>query len=301
MNHSNLNKRILYATIIYLIFLTPNCNINRTIIHDFNAKKHKFKSNKSSSIPNTFHFIWIGPKPFPIQSIKNIISFKKHHPNAHFIFWSDIPLEPLLDFLEVRVIDPKQFRLQEFYEKSQNVGQKSDIARFEILYKYGGIYADHDAICSRSLKPLTQNFDFVACCESGGKQLGIGLLISKPKHPIYNAILRKLEHLFRNDPTYIAKKTDKRAVINSTYNTFSIITFEQLGQNDLIAPSFYFYPIKQRSLFSKHLYQSYWIDDVSLVSKSQTNQIIKNNYICLKFLFFLTFFCSYFIVKKRYV
>lgn len=44
----------------------------------------------------------------------------------------------------------------EAYRTACNYGERSDIARYEILWRYGGVYVDADMVSVRSLDALTQ-------------------------------------------------------------------------------------------------------------------------------------------------
>ena len=63
---------------------------------------------------------------------------------------------------------------------------KSDIARYEIIYRYGGVYIDTDFECLRPLDFLHYIYDFytgIQPLDSAYLQLGIGILAAAPAHP----------------------------------------------------------------------------------------------------------------------
>lgn len=83
-----------------------------------------------SKIPKKIHLVWVGnPRPrkydFLVDEIKRI------NDDYEVIEWND-------DNINFQLMN------QELFEKCQNLGSKSDILRFELLYKYGGIYIDYD-------------------------------------------------------------------------------------------------------------------------------------------------------------
>ena len=53
------------------------------------------KKDKTNKIPQTLHFIWLGPKAFPTESIANVESWQHHHPDWTIKFWTDNPDRPL--------------------------------------------------------------------------------------------------------------------------------------------------------------------------------------------------------------
>ena len=112
-------------------------------------------------VPKVIHFIWIGPKPFPRESIENVRTWIAKHPGWTIKFWTDRdrPL-PHKDMELVRIQDFHFSQLFECYNKSDNYAEKSDLLRYEILYQEGGIYVDHDVKCLQSFEPLSRAFDF---------------------------------------------------------------------------------------------------------------------------------------------
>jgi len=118
-----------------------NLNFFKTVydqnISFLNAKSTMYR------VPKVVHFIWIGPKPFPRDSVENIRSWIGKHPDWTFKFWTDRdrPL-PHKQMQLSRIQDFQFIKLYDCYKKSDNYGEKSDILRYEILYQHGGIYVD---------------------------------------------------------------------------------------------------------------------------------------------------------------
>jgi mannosyltransferase OCH1-like enzyme len=97
-------------------------------------------------IPKVIHQIWIG-SPLPDKYIPLIESWRTYHPDWTVLLWNDADIEAL------NLVNKDQ------YDASTNYGQKADIARYEILYRFGGVYVDIDFEC---LRP----FDiFNHCCD----------------------------------------------------------------------------------------------------------------------------------------
>ena len=100
-----------------------------------------------SNIPKIIHLIWLGGKlPEKFIHLKNEI--KKINFDYQIIEWSD-------NNIDFELINKKLF------DESTNVGAKSDILRFEILYKFGGIYMDYDFLQIKKFDDLLNN-DFFA-------------------------------------------------------------------------------------------------------------------------------------------
>jgi mannosyltransferase OCH1-like enzyme len=132
-------------------------------------------------IPKVIHQIWIG-SPLPDRYIPLIESWKYHHPDWVHILWTDADIEAL------DLVNKAQ------YEASTNYGQKADIARYEILYRFGGVYVDIDFEC---LRP----FDiFHHCCDyytgvaySGRFCVFNGLIGAAAKNPIIKGCIDTLD------------------------------------------------------------------------------------------------------------
>lgn len=87
-------------------------------------------------IPRLMHFIWVG-KPMPEHLMHNIDIWREMHPGWRIHIWNDRSFGWLHNqrlFSEAESIVPRDA-----------VGQfRSDVARYEIILKHGGFYADVD-------------------------------------------------------------------------------------------------------------------------------------------------------------
>jgi inositol phosphorylceramide mannosyltransferase catalytic subunit len=61
--------------------------------------------------------------------------------------------------------------------------QKSDIARYEIIHRYGGVYLDTDFECLKNIEELLSGIDFFAATEDG-RWVSTGIFGSVPQHPL---------------------------------------------------------------------------------------------------------------------
>lgn len=87
-------------------------------------------------IPKIIHQIWIGPRAPPYQWINSVQNFAKRYGYQYFL-WR-----------ETDILDKKKlsFRNINLYHQEKNYPGKADIARYEILHQYGGIYIDADSL-----------------------------------------------------------------------------------------------------------------------------------------------------------
>ncbi len=110
---------------------------------------------------------------------KNIKSLEttwiKNHPDWEYKLWTE------------KEIDALSLKNREMYDYAVNYGEKSDIARYEILYRFGGVYVDTDFESYKPLDTLHQAYDFyigIQPLDTGHVQLGIGIIGSRPGHPL---------------------------------------------------------------------------------------------------------------------
>jgi mannosyltransferase OCH1-like enzyme len=126
-------------------------------------------------IPKVVHHIWIGG-PLPGHLSDCVDSWRTHHPSWDHRLWGDGDL----DWLAHR----------DLYDRAPNlvprdaVGQlRADIARFEILHRYGGLYADCDTIALRPVDDALTGHDAWAAAEDT-HWVGNTYLACTPGHPV---------------------------------------------------------------------------------------------------------------------
>jgi GR25 family glycosyltransferase involved in LPS biosynthesis len=98
---------------------------------------------RNSSIPKLLHLIWIGSKNIPTEINSWTIDFQNSNPDWKVIIWRD------------KDIDKLNLKNRKQYNEIIEICGKADIARYEILYRYGGMYIDADTIWLKNpLNPL---------------------------------------------------------------------------------------------------------------------------------------------------
>ncbi len=147
------------------------------------------------AIPKTLHFIWLGPKPFPSDSVKKVKGWINRHPGWKFKFWTDLGQAAPDDRMEIYPFE--MFPLQELknsYYRSDNFGERSEILRYAVLLNEGGIYIDHDVYCLKSIESLQENHDFFCGLDPLGPTVlsssvnpSPHLLAAAAQHPILKA------------------------------------------------------------------------------------------------------------------
>lgn len=201
----------------------------------------RFKAFQNNSfcnikpIPNIIHQIWIG-SPVPDVYKKFINSWKVYNPDWEYILWDDKKIKQL------------NLKNKNAFNLSPSFGIKSDIARYEILYRFGGIYVDTDFECLKNFTPITTNCSFFAG-HSNGSAINIlnGIIGSLPHNIFFEEILEKIDK-----PLF---STDGMKVINySGPGLFNSLFINHLKshENTVLFPSVYFYPYPNYDL-SKNL------------------------------------------------
>lgn len=136
---------------------------------------------KSERIPNIIHQIWIG-SPFPEKHKAFQKTWLEHHPDWQYILWTDKEI--------------KEFGLthQDMYDAASNYGAKSDIARYEILYRLGGLYIDTDFECLKPFDIFHESCDLYAgAAYYHSCTAFIGIIGCIPGHPIIKECLDSLD------------------------------------------------------------------------------------------------------------
>jgi mannosyltransferase OCH1-like enzyme len=107
-----------------------------------------FAKDKTPKIPKLLHLVWLGGE-YPKEYNVLLDSWKKHHPDWEIKIWDDNDAESF-DMIN-----------RTAFETVKNPGTKSDIFRYEILLKHGGIYIDTDFVCYKPFDDLLY-LDFFA-------------------------------------------------------------------------------------------------------------------------------------------
>ena len=141
-------------------------------------------------IPRIIHQVWLGesggPTP-PAEFQQAADSWQRHHHNWEYRLWGPAEIRRLIT--EVRP------DLQELYDRYPHWVQIADAARYLILHKHGGIYADLDIICQSNFA-FMRKFDLML---APTKPLGVSndLMAAEAGHPLFNRLLDELPLSFQ--------------------------------------------------------------------------------------------------------
>ena len=240
-------------------------------------------------IPCIVHFIWIGPKPFPRQSVENVRTWMGKHPDWTFYFWTDRERPAPYPGMKIRFIKDLQFyKLKDCFNTCDNFGEKSDLLRYEILFQEGGIYVDHDVKCFKGFDHFNRAYDFYcgidmpytsslpSCIFTTNNLIGV-----KPHHPIIkkcmDTLAEKWEKIANDYPGY-----DRDAMLNRTlHRTFQLFgeavkTENNLDDNrDIVFPAYFFdAPSDGLALYARHQYAGLWHESQTPFEKKVSERLM---------------------------
>lgn len=137
----------------------------------YTTYQEEYRLSEEYLIPKIIHLIWLG-EPMPKRCVEVVESWKKFHPDWIVKVWGN---EEAKTF---------KFQNQEAFDAAKNYAEKSDIWRCELLYVYGGIYADTDQECLQSFDTLNRSAEFFIGIGHGEPMVWCGIIGSRSHHPI---------------------------------------------------------------------------------------------------------------------
>jgi hypothetical protein len=277
----------------------------------FKNKLAQFVEEGPYKIPPVIHFIWLGPRPFPPQSVENVRTWMSQNPGWKVKFWTDRDREPPCEGMEkILVRDFNFLKLGKCFEESQNWGEKSDLLRYEILYQQGGVYADHDANCLKSFSGMNRGYDFFCGLETpheafAGRSVtcGNGVIGARPRHPTVGNVIdliaerwQMLAEKYRGNDDY----SRIEVVMQRTYIALTQAiaeTIDRDGNIDIVLPAaFFFSKSGITPLYSKHFYATAWDEfkgrksDIERVGEKTLGKIRRKNLNLIYLIFGLILF-----------
>ena len=131
------------------------------------------------SIPKIIHYCWFGPNELPETELKCIASWKKYLPEYQIMFWN----EKNFDINSVEYVK-QAYELKKY-------AFVSDYVRFNVLYKYGGIYLDTDQEILQNIDRFLEN-DIVLGFENR-TMIAAGLIGAISEHPFIYDVMNYYE------------------------------------------------------------------------------------------------------------
>jgi len=225
--------------------------------------------SKQPLIPKVIHYCWFSEKPMPDKLQKCISSWKKYCPDYEIIRWDE-------NNYDVN----KTIYTKQAYE-NKKWGFIPDIARLEILYKYGGIYLDTDVELIRDLDDLLYVPGFCGVEKWGSVNFG-GCSGSIKGNPVIKYILdeRISEPFQYEDGTLNLKTCGIYETLPLIKRGFKVNDKTQIIDSFVVYSSEFFHPADYMSgqvkmtdnTFSIHHFDGGWIDEASLQERKASQE-----------------------------
>jgi len=222
---------IYIAIVALLIIIAALCNGRKIYCATNNVNYRIPKEKSSKKIPKIIHQIWIGPREVPYQWINTVKHFALTYGYVYHL-WRDE------DIRDLPMIN------KDVYELQTTWAGKADIARYEILRLYGGIYIDADSVIvnleNGKLDKLftSVNTDFFAAVERDCL-IANGVIGSVPNGKFINKVIKYIQEnmlkmkIFKGFPFFAI----------GPYCITSMYYAENNQKLATIFPSKYFYPV----------------------------------------------------------
>lgn len=215
-------------------------------------KPSKAPSSSEPIIPKVIHQIWVGNNSIPANYLYYLETWKKFHPDWEFKLWRE------------KDILAEKFETEDLFLKSRGMAEQADIARYEILRRYGGLYIDTDIQCFANFDELHHKYDFYVNMEPPGVNKKIVSIVnmmigSVPEHPILTQTLKNIrtnwvetenyfENKFSNSWSSFARSTHNLAVLQTMHPfinaVFDFLQSDNLKYNkSIVLPAGYNVPI----------------------------------------------------------
>jgi FkbM family methyltransferase len=124
-----------------------------------------------------FHRIWFGSDPIPGDYEDYWRAWQRQHPDCEFITWTD---------RDTDILTLSKPALDRF---SSHVA-RADLARYEILFRFGGIYVDCDIMPYRHFSPSDLSSQLTVCNETESTDYcSIGFIGAPEGHPLFRELI----------------------------------------------------------------------------------------------------------------
>jgi hypothetical protein len=225
----------------------------KKIYEERNPQNSKVKT--INSIPKTIHQIWLGPKQISSEYLANSQRWKNLHPNWEYKLWREKDLEGW------------NFESKDLFNKASSYQEKSDILRYEILNKHGGLYVDMDYKPLKNFDDIHEKYSFYGSIEpllSKKQNLTIAnsIIASAPNNIIFYESLKRIrahwnnmEELFRKEANQLRKEKDLiHLAVNRTMMPFNQTILDNIDKMDnaILFPTSYM-SIEEKDFILKSL------------------------------------------------
>ncbi len=204
-------------------------NYLRNFCKQLYNEKNLLVSQDTPIIPKIVHLIWIGPLDPPPIFNECVKSIKKHLPDWTCMIWGN------KEIAEFGLFN------QRYYDEEHNYGAKADIARYEILYRHGGVYLDVDFVLLKPLDILHHTYEFYTGMMPANCKAVVtnGIIGSIAGHPILKDTIETIKD--HRKPVSIERRTGPIHFQKS----FVTITEQYPNRRIISLPRSFFFPLDQ--------------------------------------------------------
>ena len=129
-------------------------------------------SSAPGAIPRIIHRVWPGSDTMPEEYRRYGESWALHHPEWEMRLWTDA------DAPELECVDAMS--------RARTYVERSDLIRYEVLRRHGGVYVDTDFECLKPIDPLLEGVTaFAAYPHAGTSKIATGIMGCAPGHPAF--------------------------------------------------------------------------------------------------------------------
>lgn len=153
----NRSRECLDALKILLSSLNYNLYLD---VESYDKKICGIRKRGNFLIPKIIHAVWVGNKELPEHSASYLNSWAEKHNYWERWIWSDQALN--IEGWQTRDIGELDMSLGDLYLNLKLGVRKSNVARLEIIKKYGGVYIDCDIVCQKNIEYLIDGVDSFA-------------------------------------------------------------------------------------------------------------------------------------------
>lgn len=208
----------------------------------------KVEPQDNPKIPQIIHQIWIGNRPIPSKLQEYQKTWREQHPDWEYKMWTN---EEVKNYTFVNQ------ELKFLFDQALTLGERVDVLRYDILYQYGGIYADCDCICLKPLDVFVYCYDFFAgmfppmfATMETAVFLQNCMIGAKPQHPVIKRLASLLVQNWDNNLEY--KDDEFYTTIKRTFFGLTLAAIDEAGKDnniDIVMPPPYFNPIATYPVF----------------------------------------------------
>ncbi len=159
---------------------------------DFDSLDQQLLSANGKIIHQCFYFLYDSKPPYPplpLEFQEKFNSWSDLNPNWKHVLWTPE--------LSLACVEKYYGQYSELYKSFPKPIQRSDFMRYCVLHRYGGVYADMDTTCKKSMDELLtlSNSQSVGLSNDPLYQVANCFMVSKTsQHPFWPAILKEIQN-----------------------------------------------------------------------------------------------------------